>query len=313
MPSEETLEHLRYFCSWNFDIFRLTVLCAGSPMVALGLRLFEAHGLFQTCPIHVDQVARFFYHIERRYATIDMVPYHNNQHGTDVMHSVHVMLSTLVASFTPLEVLSCLIAGAGHDVEHFGRTNVYLIKKRHNLAMLYNDRSVLENHHARVTFDVMFNEPECNLIAGFRPDEQKDIRKLVVDMIMATDMVKHARILEELVRFVDKLTNGVRSSRICFSPLFFAHLDALAHCMVHMADLGSATKEWRLCKEWTDRLMEEFFDEGDAERADGLPVGALNDRFKVDTPKAQIGFITYVCQPLWHQWNRLVNRNADTV
>jgi hypothetical protein len=38
----------------------------------------------------------------------------------------------------------------------------------------------------------------------------QDIRKLVVDMIMATDMVKHTRILGEMKSFVEKIAAGVR-------------------------------------------------------------------------------------------------------
>jgi hypothetical protein len=34
--------------------------------------------------------------------------------------------------------------------------------------------------------------------------------------------------------------------------------------------------------------MQEFFSEGDDERAKGLPLGLLNDRYQVVTPKAQV-------------------------
>jgi hypothetical protein len=57
-----------------------------------------------------------------------------------------------------------------------------------------------------------------------------------------------------------------------------------------MADLGSAAKPWRLCKRWTERIMHEFFLEGDEEIALGLELGALNDRGKIDIPKTQVGF-----------------------
>lgn len=63
----------------------------------------------------------------------------------------------------------------------------------------------------------------------------------------------------------------------------------LLSSVVHMADLGSAAKPWRLCRQWTERIMHEFFLEGDAERAMGLELGVLNDREKVVLPKAQVG------------------------
>ena len=67
--------------------------------------------------------------------------------------------------FTPLEVMSAIFAAAIHDVDHPGLTNQFLIntsKLRRSisdptfcessfpgseLALMYNDESVLENHH----------------------------------------------------------------------------------------------------------------------------------------------------------------------
>ena len=63
----------------------------------------------------------------------------------------------------------------------------------------------------------------------------------------------------------------------------------LLSSVVHMADLGSAAKPWRLCRQWTERIMHEFFLEGDMEKKMGLDIGVLNDREKVVVPKAQVG------------------------
>ena len=49
---------------------------------------------------------KFLISIETRYNSHDRVPYHNNLHGTDVMHSSHVLLDspTLLDCFSDLEV-----------------------------------------------------------------------------------------------------------------------------------------------------------------------------------------------------------------
>ena len=56
---------------------------------------------------------------------------------------------------TTLEILAILIAAAVHDVEHTGTTNSFHIQSNSEYALLYNDRSVLENHHLCTAFRLM--------------------------------------------------------------------------------------------------------------------------------------------------------------
>ena len=50
------------------------------------------------------------------------------------------------------DMVASLIAAIIHDVDHPGRTNAFLCNSRHELALLYNDTAVLENHHVAKTF-----------------------------------------------------------------------------------------------------------------------------------------------------------------
>jgi hypothetical protein len=39
-----------------------------------------------------------------------------------------------------------------HDLNHGGKTNPFLANSMNALATLYNDQSILENHHVATTF-----------------------------------------------------------------------------------------------------------------------------------------------------------------
>ena len=81
--------------------------------------------------------------------------------------------------------------------------------------------------------------------------------------------------------------------------------------VLHLADLGASTKSWPLCEKWAHRVMNEFFAQGDAESALGLPLGPLNDRDGTFIPKSQCGFLDFICMPLWETWEDFVG--GDTV
>lgn len=52
---------------------------------------------------------------------------------------------------------------------------------------------------------------------------------------------------------------------------------------------------------WANRVLEEFFLQGDQERAQGLPVSPLMDRHTTSLAISQINFIEFVVAPLFHQ------------
>ena len=51
-----------------------------------------------------------------------------------------------------LEIFTALISAIIHDYDHTGTTNNFHINSESNLAILYNDRAVLENHHVSEFF-----------------------------------------------------------------------------------------------------------------------------------------------------------------
>eukprot|EP00047_Mylnosiga_fluctuans_P014172 m.35986 g.35986 ORF g.35986 m.35986 type:complete len:328 (+) comp5367_c0_seq3:43-1026(+) len=146
------------------------------------------------------------------------------------------------------------------------------------------------------------------------------IRKLIIDMVLSTDMAKHTKFLGEfntLVRSMFPSGAGEASPtpeaattivRERLRNSFDDRSLVLCH-IVHSADLGGSTKPWPICRVWTDRVMNEFFLEGDEERERGLELGAMNDREKLIVPKTQVGFINFIATPLWEAWGNFTSPN----
>lgn len=63
--------------------------------------------------------------------------------------------------------------------------------------MLYNDRSVLENHHAASAWNLFMSHPEYNFLVNLDHVEFKRFRFLVIEAILATDLKKHFDFLAE--------------------------------------------------------------------------------------------------------------------
>lgn len=53
---------------------------------------------------------------------------------------------------TDLEIFAAILAAIIHDFEHTGTTNSFHVMSGSDTAFLYNDRSVLENHHVSAAF-----------------------------------------------------------------------------------------------------------------------------------------------------------------
>ena len=50
------------------------------------------------------------------------------------------------------------------------------------LALMYNDESVLENHHLAVAFKLLQN-PECDIFVNLTRKQKQTLRKMVIDMV----------------------------------------------------------------------------------------------------------------------------------
>ncbi|KAB0393336.1 hypothetical protein E2I00_017131 [Balaenoptera physalus] len=124
-------------------------------------------------------------------------PYHNAVHAADVTQAMHCYLKEpkLASSLTPLDIMLGLLAAAAHDVDHPGVNQPFLIKTNHHLANLYQNMSVLENHHWRSTIGML---RESRLLAHLPKEMTQDIEQQLGSLILATDINRQNEFLTRL-------------------------------------------------------------------------------------------------------------------
>lgn len=58
--------------------------------------------------------------------------------------------------------------------------------------------------------------------------------------------------------------------------------------MVHCADLSNPTKPLEIYRQWTDRIMVEYFTQGDRERDKGMEISPMCDKHTASVEKSQV-------------------------
>ncbi|KAI6225835.1 Pde1c [Aphelenchoides besseyi] len=279
----EYQEHLRSVNNWNFNCFELNELTDGHALKYVGFELFNRYGFLERFKINYQILENYLLALEAGYSRHNN-PYHNTVHAADVTQTSHYMLSQtgLASSLSDLEMLSVLFGAMIHDYEHTGHTNNFHIQSGSQFALLYNDRSVLENHHVSACFRLL-KEEDKNIFERLTRDEFRELRNSVVEIVLATDMSTHFVQIKTMKNMLS-LPEGIdKMKALCL--------------IVHACDISHASKPWELHNKWTEGVLEEFFRQGDLEASMGLPYSPLCDRSSVHVADSQIGFIDFIVEP----------------
>jgi 3'5'-cyclic nucleotide phosphodiesterase len=108
----------------TWDAFALARATKHRPLATFALWCLNRSGLLAHFNIPEDRLTSMMTHVESDYPDN---PYHNRVHATDVMRSVHFLLTATPPSLLDEEQrLALYIGAAAHDVEHGGVTNSFL-------------------------------------------------------------------------------------------------------------------------------------------------------------------------------------------
>jgi len=283
--SDETKQSLK---TPGFDVWQWEP----NEMLALLEEMYYELGLVEELEIHPSTLKRFLLRVQENYRNN---PFHNFRHSFCVTQMMYVIIHgcRLQDVLSKRDICVLITACVCHDLDHPGYNNTYQINARTELAVRYNDMSPLENHHCAVSFKIL-SAPECNIFTNLSTEEFKEVRGDMIVLILATDMARHAEILDN---FKQKLDNFDYSSE--------DHLNTLKMILIKACDISNECRPIMVSEGWVDCLLEEYFHQSDKEKKDALPVAPFMDRDRVTKPTAQIGFIKYVLLPLFEALSKL--------
>jgi hypothetical protein len=130
------------------------------------------------------------------------------------------------------------------------------------------------------------------------------MRKKIIECVISTDMTFHTEQFHylKLKRENFNINKGSNAEKIV------ENLDSISltktkqeflNILIHAADISNPTKPFEVYSQWADKVMSEFFAQGDKEKELGLPCSFLCNRETVTIPNAQIGFIDGIVNPFF--------------
>ncbi|CAD8199035.1 unnamed protein product [Paramecium pentaurelia] len=279
----------------DYDYFSLFEKYDSAILTNLMCYYFEKEHLFSTLKISPDSFKKCMDRLGSSYHKENL--YHNVIHAFDVTHTVYFFIEKCnfkeIGKLTKLDYSILLLSAAAHDVDHPGFNNIFLNNTRHELAMTYNDKSSLEQHHAATLFKYI---RDTELFANFSLQDFKYFREKSISMILSTDNAMHGKDFNKLKARLasNDFDPGNKDKGICFDTL------------LHAADISNPFKPIKNYEQWTFRVLGEFWQQGDKEKDLGLPITMLCDRRTTNVAKSQIGFIDFMVLPYYNTLQQII-------
>ncbi|CAF4957033.1 unnamed protein product, partial [Rotaria socialis] len=146
------------------------------------------------------------------------------------------------------------------------------------------------NHHASSIFKLL-RDKRHNIWSNMDKNEYRTFRSLVISLVLATDMANHASLVERMsTYFFFKETNSATA---------LPDSKTLLQTLLHAADISNATKPWPIYVQAVEKIMEEFFIQGDLEKIYCEDDKPTFDRDSTDIVQLQMSFITHIVNPIF--------------
>ncbi|KAI3633598.1 hypothetical protein MIR68_008545 [Amoeboaphelidium protococcarum] len=298
---DEVLEQLKstQFNHWSYK--------EDEQLINLSATIFEQLGLAEFLKLNLndqeDAMWQFLYAVRDQY---NDNPFHNFTHGFTVLQMMYCLITGCYLTdgkIHTIDILALCIAALCHDLDHPGLSNAFQVAAQTDLALRYNDSSVLENHHCATTFRIL-TDPCTNIIQNLSYQEYIQLRVGIINCIMATDVSKQRNYIERVNGYMDGT----------FSWSNQEHKLAAMAILMKASDVSLEVRPMSVSKPWVDKIYQEFANESQMFRQLQIEIPAhlkVDGKNVQDINKAQRQFILHVLLPLFQTLSKLFPQTTD--
>ena len=256
---------------WQINSVEFTVFDKHpEEMNRLIVMMYDGLGLLEEFDIPMESLMHFSRSVMAQY--VDN-PYHNFKHAFDVAQMCYFYVTKSKAGkfLTKTDMLALITSALCHDLSHPGTTNSFQINAETELALVYNDTSVLENFHCSKAFGLLKQEKN-NILANLTLTEFKEVRKMMIAAILSTDMTVHFELSSKFSTHVD--AKASENNKDMFSK-DIKDRQLLVNILLHSADISNMVRPYAISRQWSDRVFEEFLKQVTAPLSPEIPIYLL--------------------------------------
>ncbi|KAI0822903.1 HD-domain/PDEase-like protein [Trametes gibbosa] len=306
--TQERLVHS--LSSWHFEPHKLPE----EEVIACSYILFEAlyriENMRDTVSVPLSSIATFLQHLCQLYRQANT--YHNLQHALDVFQAVYFFLVSsgvvppvtilledgrtwrrdrdqsdpLVGLLTDEDLFALCIAAVGHDVGHPGLNNAFMKNAKTPLAVVYDDKSVLEQMHYSLILQIMRHHDLSFLLD--RPTNGPLFRQLLLKTVLATDMGVHFDFMADFRALLDGADFPAFKRRVL-----------VCQALIKCADISNPSRPYLVSQHWATALESEWSSQSLLEKHLQLPPSVKPSDSRVGEANGQIWFSKTFARPLF--------------
>ena len=288
--------------SENFNIFNLEEkIGSENTLPVIGSYILKKYNLLSK--INYEKFETFIEEIRKGYNREN--PYHTDLHAADVTQTclIYILKGKMkeIFNLNDLDIASIYISCMVHDYKHPGYNNLFLININSPISIRHNDTNVLEAYHISQTYKLIKSNEKYNIFSLMNNEEYKFIRKRMIGLVLATDMIFHFKQLEDTKNLIKEynINKGKNREKIKENNKLNDIQQQFLEILIHACDISNPTKTFNIYNLWANKVMSEFFRQGDKEKELGLKVSMNCDRLTTTLPQCQIGFMNYIVGPLF--------------